>query len=122
MPKWGERLWDLKWQIFAAGLLIFGLLMAKGGLAALGPFLKFALPVGIAAYVFKIVKQKVMASAGNAIRKKFEDALRQGVPGPQGPLGARGPSASARPRDDDKVIDLCPKCGSYLAAGHRCKT
>lgn len=120
MPKWGERLWELKWQIFAAGLLIFGLLMVKGGLAALGPFMKFAVPVAVAAYAFKFVKQKVMASAGHAIRKKFEDALRQGMQGPQGPQGST--TAGARPRRDDKVIDLCPKCGSYLAPGHRCKT
>jgi hypothetical protein len=36
-------------------------------------------------------------------------------------MSPAGAGAAGRGRGGKQVIDLCPKCGTYLAPGHRCK-
>lgn len=94
----------------AIGLLILGLVFAKGAVFALKPLLKFAIPGAVAYIGWRWVKRKFAAVAGNVIRQKMEDAMRGG---PQRP--ASGPGAGG-----GQVIDLCPMCGVYITPGHRC--
>lgn len=105
----GSRLSENILPILAVVVLVLALVFAKGAVFALRPLLKFAIPAAIAYVSWRWVKRKFMMIAGNTIRQKMEDAMRGQMGGPQG--GAHS---------SHQVIDLCPKCGAYLAPGHRC--
>ena len=100
-----------KWSIFALGMIAGGLFLSRGGLAVLMPLLRFALPVILFFAVLNMVKKKLLGgAAGDILRRKMADAMRQAQEHQAG-----------NPKGTGKVIDLCPRCGSYLAPGHRCK-
>ncbi len=113
IPKLKENIWSY----VALSILALALLSTRGGMAALGPMLKFVIPFAVVFLLFKLAKNKLTA--------KFQDVIKE-------QLGNRGvdPQTIAdllkakgqKNRDDQRVIDLCPKCGAYLAPGHRCKT
>lgn len=102
---------SLKWQFIAGGILLGGLFMSKPGLMVLRPMLKFLAPCIAIYLIFNLVKKKVSA--------KVADVMRQHGITPGGPGAAPGAARGAP--GGQKVIDLCPKCGAYLAPGHRCK-
>lgn len=106
-----QKLSEYKWSLLALALILGGLFSSRGGLAALAPLLRFILPIVVVLFLFNYVKRRLSSGAlGEALRKKMEEAMRQ-----QQAQGGRGGAGGGN------VIDLCPKCGSYLAAGHRCK-
>lgn len=107
-----SKLNENKWSIFALGAILGALLMTRGGLATLMPLARFVLPIVIVLVIFSMLKKKLMGSgAMTSIKEKMEEAMRQAQQ-----------QQGQRPGGGGKVIDLCPKCGTYLAAGHRCKT
>lgn len=111
------KLNENKWSIFALGAIAGGLMMSRGGMAALMPLLRLLAPVLILLFVINIIKKKLMAGGiGQGLKAKMEDAMRQAQQQGGKPSGGGGKTPGS-----GKVIDLCPKCGSYLAAGHRCK-
>lgn len=95
------------WQVFAAVALIGGLLVSRGGLAALQPTLKFLAPFLILWLVWRFVKRKLLGFAGGAMRQRLETMMQQ-------------MQQQQATRSGQGVIDLCPRCGSYLKAGHSC--
>lgn len=103
-----QRFNEYKWSILALALLLGGILLSRGGLASLTPLLRLIVPVVIVIFAFNYLKKRLTSGAvGEALRKRMEEAMRQQQMNAQG--------------GRDKVIDLCPKCGTYLTAGHRCK-
>ena len=94
------------WQVGAAGLLIGGLALSRGGAGALVPLVRFLVPLLALWLVFRFLRQRVGASMATALRSRFEAAMRQ-----QQERQSKGP-----------VIDLCPRCGSAVAPGHRCRS
>lgn len=117
-----NKLADNILPITAVVVLILALVFAKGAVFALRPLLKFAIPGGIAYFAWRWVKKTFMAVAGKTIKQKLEDAVRGSMGGPMGGGPPPGSQQSARqaPADTGPVIDLCPKCGTYLKPGHRC--
>lgn len=112
------RFKEFKWQLFAMALLIFGLMMAKGGMLAIRPLLRFALPAGLVYLVYREGKRRFMSLVGDRFRSQIQDAMRRSGYNGTGPMGgAPGPGPGA---GNHQVIDLCPKCGAYLTAKHRC--
>jgi len=89
------------WQIAAGAMLIGTLGASRGGIGALLPLLRFALPALAIYLIYRAVKKRVSGVLGNTMRRSFEQAQQQ----------ARG---------GNQVIDLCPKCGAYQQPGHRC--
>lgn len=110
-----NKLNDYKWQLLALGLLVGGMMLSRGGAAALVPLAKFIVPVVTFVVLFKLLKKRVMGTIGESLKKKMEEMMQMqqgahpGGPGPR-PAGKGG-----------KVLDMCPKCGAMLAPGHRCK-
>lgn len=102
-----------KWSIVALVILVGSLLLSRGGLAMLASLWRFILPVMVVYLVFKWGKKKFLSAAQEALKKQME---AQGMSWPGGPQG--GPFSTA---SQGRTIDLCPKCGSYLAPGHQCR-
>lgn len=103
------------WSIGALSVLALALLSSRGGIAALGPILKFIIPVATLIFVAKFAQKKLAS--------RFQDLMRQhmgdGTLDPQ-KLADLMNSKNKKSRNDQQVIDLCPQCGSYLKPGHRC--
>jgi hypothetical protein len=108
-----KRLSANKWSVLALGLLVGSLLLSRGGLAMLGSLWRLILPVLVVYLVFKWGKKKFITAAQEALRKQME-SQGMGWPGGQGGGPFSAPNQS-------RTIDLCSKCGSYLAPGHRCR-
>jgi hypothetical protein len=103
--------------LLAGALLVGALSLSRGGLTVLAPVLRLLLPLALIYIGWRFLKRKV----GAAARAAMENAARQAGMDPRGPFGGgqggRGQSGPTGP-----VIDLCPRCGSYLAPGHKCRT
>jgi hypothetical protein len=84
---------DFKATGLALLVILVALASTKGGLAALMPLLRFALPFIALVIAYKFIKGKLLAAAQDMQKR-------------------------AQPRPD--VIDLCPKCGKYMTGNHRC--
>lgn len=113
-----------KWSLIALAILLGSLLMSRGGFAVLGSLGRFVLPFAMIFLVFKWAKKKFLTAAQDALRKQMEmQGMRwPGGPGPTGGgYGAGQAGDSRRGSGDGRTIDLCPKCGSYLAPGHSCR-
>ena len=109
-----QTLKEYKWSLLALLCILGGLIMSRGGLAALMPLARFFVPFLVVYFIFRALKKRLMSgNIGDVLRAKMEDAMRQ----QQQMQGGRGAGGAG----GGKVIDLCPKCGSYLSAGHRCK-
>jgi hypothetical protein len=105
------KLNELKWQILAAGVLLAGFLMARGGgLAALAPAARVLAPVLLIWLLFRLAKKKLAGAAQGAFKARMEAAMKAMQEQQQTQAGKGG-----------KVIDLCPTCGGYQAPGHKCK-
>lgn len=98
------------WQLIAALTLIAGLLVSRGGFAALQPILKFMAPFVLLWLLWRLLRRKLVALAGGAMRQRLDTMMQQ----MQQQQAARS--------NGQGVIDLCPRCGSYLSVGHRCHT
>jgi len=107
-----NKLNDYKWQLLALGLLVGGMMLSRGGAAALVPLAKFIVPVATFVVLYKLLKKRVMGTIGEQLKKKMEEMAQMQHPGGPGPRPAG---------KGGKVLDMCPKCGSMLAPGHRCK-
>ena len=79
----------------------------------LGSLWRLILPVMAVYLVFRWGKKKFISAAQEALRKQME---AQGMRWPGGPQA--GPFSA---QNQSRTIDLCPKCGSYLAPGHQCR-
>ncbi len=101
-----KQLLEYKWSLIALGCLLGGLLLSRGGLASLMPFARILLPVIIVLIAAKFVSKKVRRVASDFIAKK---------------MGQVGGFDNVAGGAEKKVIDLCPKCGSYMNPGHKCK-
>lgn len=109
------------WQLAAAGLLLVGVYLSKGGLAPLMVLGRFLIPIAIVYGIYRVVRGKIEKVAGGALQGKLQ-AMMEAMAQQQQQQGAGGPGMRGGPgRQQEKVIDLCPSCGSYLAPGHRCK-
>ena len=124
------KLKEFKWQAGALALLLFAIMMAKGGEMALRPLLRFLLPAGLIYWVYREAKRRFLAVAGDKIRQQIQEAMRRnggfpgaagGFPGGPGTFGGQS-SQRNKPADGGQVIDLCPKCGAYLGPKHKCAT
>ncbi len=94
-----------KWPITALVAMGMALFMTRGGAASLLPLVRALIPVVVVVVAYRIVRGFV----------------RSQILGQQPRSGSEGAGAGAGGAGQDgKVIDLCPKCGSYLAPGHRC--
>lgn len=69
------------------------------------PLLRFVLPALIIYLVYRAVRKRVAGALGDKVRRSFEQHQSRMRPGGGG---------------EQQVIDLCPKCGAYDQAGHRC--
>ena len=106
------KLNEHKWQIVAAAFLVAGFIMARGsGLSVLAPTAKVLLPVVVVYFVIRAVSKKIGGGVTGAFRSRIEAAMKQ----------MQDQQARQQGGGGGKVIDLCPKCGSYLTSGHRCK-
>lgn len=101
-----KQLMEYKWSLLALGGIIAGLVLSRGGLASLLPLARMLMPLIIILLLFKFVSKKVKGVAQNFVEKNMGQA---------GGLGQQGG------RQEQKIIDLCSNCGSYLTAGHKCK-
>ncbi len=101
-----KQLSEYKWSLLALGCLFGGLLLSRGGLASLLPLVRMLLPVIIVLIAVKFVSSKVRRVATDFIAKNM------------GQVGGFGNVAGGA---EKKIIDLCPKCGSYMNPGHKCK-
>lgn len=99
---------DFKYTYVAIGIILVALASSKGGLAALMPLVRFAIPFLVLFLIYRFVKGKLIAAA-----KDMAQRAQQGGMGPGG-MGADGGGQQG------KVIDLCPKCGKYMTGNHRC--
>ena len=72
------------------------------------------MPLIVVAVGYRYVKKRIMATVAAALKKQMDAAGFRPPPGP-------GRADSPRGDGSAPVIDLCPKCGGYLAAGHRCQ-
>ena len=91
---------DYKWTLTALACIGAALLLTRGGLAAVAPLLRTLLPIAIGVFSYRYLASKLRAAMGQG-QGQANDTRRH-------------------PRDGGQVIDLCPKCGSYLRPGHRC--
>ena len=107
-----KKLHEYKWSVLALVFILGALLESRGGLMALVPVIRFLFPVLVLILLFRLIKGRLSAAFGEQLRKATEqqrETMRQQMGGGAGPGG-----------HDGNVIDLCPKCGSYLKPGHRC--
>lgn len=105
-----KTLLEYKWQLLALGCLVFVIMSARGGAQVLMPLARWILPVIVMIFVLGYLKKKVMSGRiAETFRKQMEQAM-------QAQQQKAGGGATA-----NKTIDLCPKCGSYSAPGHKCK-
>jgi hypothetical protein len=95
-------------QWIALSILVFAMFAASRGAAlpALWALGRFVLPVLVIWLVFRLIKSRVSRAV-----QKFQEQMMQGMNAP----GARTNGAGRQ------VLDLCPKCGTLMTAGHRCK-
>ena len=100
---------DYKATLMGLGVIFLVLLATRGGLASLVPLLRIAAPFGVAYFIYRTLKRKVISATEEMMRRTREQA-GQGMDPRMGPRGDQG----------QRVIDLCPKCGGYMAKGHRC--
>lgn len=103
-----SKLGDYKWQIGAAVFLLAGLMLSGNGLRALVPVAKFIAPFLVIWVIFRLVRHKLKTMASGAVSGRLQEMMRQMAEQQQGGRSGKG------------VIDLCPKCGSYLKPGHKC--
>ena len=88
-----------KWTFTALAVIGLTLLFTRGGVASLMPLMRAMLPIIIAVIAYRFVRGKV-----------------RDVMGPQG-----RPNQFSGRGEERQIIDLCPKCGTYLRPGHRCQ-
>lgn len=100
-----KNLMEYKWSLLALVGIAAGLLLSRGGLASLFPLVRMLMPLIIILLLFKFVGKKVKGVAQDFVTKN---------------MGQTGGLANSGGRQEQKIIDLCPKCGSYLKAGHKC--
>ncbi len=100
---------DFKYTWIALGIILVALASSKGGLSALMPLLRFALPFIVLVLIYRFIKGKVISSM-----KDMQERVQQDGP-MRGPGMGQGSSTQ-----QGKVIDLCPKCGKYMTGNHRC--
>lgn len=125
MSWWTEN----KWSVSAAAFLLFGMMLARGGAASLGPLLRIAIPVCGVVFGLRFLKGRFQS----AVRMAVKDLMAQqkgsqsfgGVDAANTDRGkdARGGRTNAgrsQRNEAAPVIDLCPRCGSYLKPGHLC--
>jgi hypothetical protein len=74
---------------------VCALLILKGGLAVMGPLLRFAIPAIAIYFVYQYIKKQLALGAGK------EDSKREAFKAPE-------------------VIKICPDCGSEMKKGHKC--
>lgn len=103
-----------KWQILAATLIVIGFGLSRGSAStALMPLLRFVIPVVVVYFLIRLISKKLSGAATGAFRSRIEQAMKT--------MQEQQERARSQAGGGSKpVIDLCPKCGSYLKAGHRC--
>jgi zinc transporter ZupT len=84
-----------KWLVRGVVIGILLLFVSRGGGAALGPLMKFAVPLAAGYFIYR------------GLRSVFRPTLEH-----QGHAQARG--------DKPQTIEICPACGSQKERGHRC--
>jgi hypothetical protein len=108
-----KRLSANKWSVIALAILVSSLFLSRGGLAMLGSLWRLILPIMVVYLAFKWGKKKFISAAQEALRKQMEaQGMRWPGASPGGPFSTPG---------QGRTIDLCSKCGSYLAPGHQCR-
>ncbi len=98
---------DYKATGIALGIIVVALATSRGGLSALMPLLRFALPFIAIVLAYKFIKGKLIGAVQD---------MQQRGPGGQGGQSGQGMGGQGA----GKVIDLCPKCGKYMTGNHRC--
>ena len=90
----------------------------RAALPALFAIVRFMWPFLVIWLVWRFLKSKVSGVVGKFQSQVMDAANQQGGAG-GGFAGVAQRAAASRKTQGD-VIDLCPKCGSLLAVGHRC--
>lgn len=104
------------WSLLALSVLLAAIFTSRGGLAALLPVIRVALPFVAIYFIFKLIKKKLTA--------RFQEALKNHLGTGGGPVDPQKIAEILKNRgqkNQGTVIDLCPQCGAYLSPGHRCK-
>lgn len=83
------------WKLYGALSLVVALLVAKGGVAAMGGLIRFLLPAVIIYVGYRFVRNMMLP----------EGEKRE-------PVAGRDQKAN--------VIEICPDCGAEKKSGHRC--
>lgn len=111
-----------KFQILAALLLVGGFVSSRGGVAPLMPLVKVLIPVIVGVLLFKLVKKRLAGKMQELMKKQMEAmGVAGGFPGGNAQNFPGFGKQAAAGAGGGKVIDLCPKCGSYAKPGHKCK-
>ena len=100
-----KQLNEYKWSLLAIAGILMGLLLSRGGLVALVPLVRMLMPVIIVVLAYKFVSKKIKGVASDFVTKN---------------MGQSGGFGNVGSTQEQQVIDLCPKCGSYLKSGHKC--
>ena len=90
----------------------------RAALPALFAIVRFMWPFLVIWLVWRLFKSKVSRVVGKFQSQVMDAANQQG--GAAGGFAGAAQRAAASRKTQGDVIDLCPKCGSLLAAGHRC--
>lgn len=88
----------------------------RAAIPAVMGIVKFVWPLLAVWLVWRLIKAKITAKV-QAFQQQVMNATSQG--GINGPGAQRFRASSAAGAGE--VLDLCPKCGTLLSPGHRCK-
>ncbi len=102
-------------QFIALAVLGAAMLSAgkRAALPAIMAVFKFLWPFIVLWIIWRFIKAKVASVAAKFKEQVLEAAAQQG----QAPGGFASKRAGGK---GGQVLDLCPKCGVLLTAGHKC--
>ena len=80
-------------------------------LPALIAILRVVWPFLVVYLIWRVIKAKVSGAV-----QKFQEQIMQ-----QAQTAGAGPGRVPNSKNNQQVLDLCPKCGVMLTQGHRCK-
>ncbi|MCX6126022.1 MAG: hypothetical protein NTV34_14915 [Proteobacteria bacterium] len=117
--SWGGAIQWIALVVLIAAMFSAG---KRAAMPALFAVLRFMWPFLVVWLVWRFLKGKVSSVVGKFQAQVMDAANQQGgvAGGFAGGFAGAAQRAAASRKTQGDVIDLCPKCGSLLAAGHRC--
>jgi hypothetical protein len=106
-------------SIVAVAAILILLASTRGGLASLAPMARFVVPLVVIYFLFRWGFRRLQLVAANAMKRHMMRGVDELFRSASNQAGGRYQPGARRP-PPEKVVDLCPKCGDQLTAGHRC--